>query len=562
VSERHRKTQGRNSRPSSASALKEQTHGGSKGFKNAVRAEKRVLLKTAGILLLGMFAVYSLNPSYLVVTDMMANVHQPLNMLRGNMTFTPDSHPFMFMWKTAKDGNRIEINSWTPALQQQYKSGAIQFLGPEYYLVESKIPGRYVNFFGIGASLVALPAYAVLEQFVPVLADHQKLMYFTCREIGAALVALSVMCVFLAAAALTERRNALVIALAYGLGTCVWSTCSQGLWQQSPNVFFLALGMCLFVRIERSWSLAVPCAAAWAMAVWCRPTSAIVVVCGAVWLALKDRRALAAYVLAGLPFAALLVLYNYHYLGSPFSFGQVVGARTLAAQKTGVPVVWQTPLHVGLLGLLASPARGLFVFSPFLLLTIPGMVKIWKDVKLAWLRPLLAASLLILCVEARHFDWWGGWSYGYRHLLDITVFLTVLLIPMLEAFWKKNLFRGVFGALLLWSVAAQVIGVAVYDMTGWDNRKAVAVTLKDQPKPVIVFDTRKVEAMRADPAFVKAENIAMSTDKLEYRYRLWSVSDSPLVYYLTHFSESRKRRAVGSQRFLPQLWGNPSKPTP
>ena len=529
----------------------------------AARPESRTLLWTAGLLLLGLFTVYSLNPNYLVVTDTMANVHQPLNMLHGNMTFTADSHPFMFKWKPANNDNRrIDINAWTPEVRKQYEAGAIKLVGPEYYLVESRMPGRYVNFFGIGAALTALPVYAVLEQFVPVLADHQKLMYFTCRELGAALVAFSALFVFLTAVALTERRYALIIALAYGMGTCVWSTCSQGLWQQSPNVFFLAMGMCLFVRIERSWWLAAPCAAAWAMAVWCRPTSAIVVVCAAVWLALRDRRALAVYLLAGLPFAALMVLYNHHYLGSPFAFGQVEGARTLAAQKTGVAEVWQTPLLQGLLGLLLSPARGLFVFSPFLLLAIPGMVRVWKIEKLAAMRPLLVAVLLILCVEARHFDWWGGWSYGYRHVLDLTVFMSLLLIPAFETVWHRNGFRGIFAAALLWSVVAQIIGVAVYDVTGWDNRKAVAVTMKDRPRPVIVLEESDARAMGKDPAFVKASGVKLNVDKPDFHRRLWSIKDSPLVYYVTHFSESRKQRTACCQRFLPELFGGGAAPAP
>ncbi len=514
------------------------------------KKERRLLLQSVGFLLLGLFVVYSLNPSYLVVTDSMANVHQPLNMLRGNMTFTADSHPFMFLWTSTKEGGRrVDIKEWTPALRQQRADGTIKLEGPEYYLVESTTPGRYVNFFGIGAALMALPVYAVMEQFIPVLADHLKLMYFTCREIGALLVALSAVLVYLAALALTDRRKALVVALAYGLGTCVWSTCSQGLWQQSPNVFFLALGACLFVRIERSWWLAAPCAAAWAMAVWCRPTSAIVVVCGGLWLALKDRRALTAYVLAGLPFAALLVLYNYHYLGSPFAFGQVVGARTLAASKTGSPVVWQTPLWQGLLGLLASPARGLFVFSPFLLLALPGMVRVWTSARLAALRPLLAASLIILCVEAKHFDWWGGWSFGYRHVLDITVFLSLLLIPTLESFWNKNAFRALFGVTLLWSVAVQIIGVSLYDVTGWDNRKGTAVVMKDQPKAVICLEKSGVEAMRKDPTFVKATDVTLNVDKAEFRNRLWSITDSPLAYYISHISDARKQRGTCCQRF-------------
>jgi hypothetical protein len=35
-----------------------------------------------------------------------------------------------------------------------------------------------------------------------------------------------------------------------------------------------------------------------------------------------------------------------------------------------------------------------------------------------------------------------------------------------------------------------------------------------------------------------------------YRYRLWSVGDNPILYYLLNFSEARKRRHLTVEKFL------------
>ena len=517
----------------------------------------------AWLLFLFLFAVYSLNPDYICMNDLTTNVWQPLHMLGGGgLTFTVDSHPFMFNWRSGNDPGAplTEVNFWTPELRRQFAEGTLKMVGCKYYLVEGAEPGHYVNIYGIGATLTALPVFAVMDCFIPRLAAHPQLVWFTGREIAAALVALSALFLYLAALALTGRRNALIVALAYGLGTCVWSTCSQGLWQQTPTVFYLALGTCLFVRIERIRWLAAPCAVVWAAAVWCRPTCAIVVLCAGVWLLLRDRRAFVAYALAGLPFAVGLALFNYYSLGSPFAFGQSESSRNIAVAMTGSPSLWQAPLSEGLAGLLMSPSRGLFVFSPFLLLAIPGMVRIWTSPKCAPLRPLAVAALLILCLESKFFCWWGGWAFGYRLVLDITVFLSLMLIPVMDLLWKNTLLRGFFAAALLWSLAVQVIGVTLYDQDGWNNRKATVVARNDLPNPIILLDKNEAEAMRKDPAFVKSVEVGLNVDNPAFHSRLWSVTDSPLVYYVTHVDAARKGRAAQSQRLaadtLSELFGH------
>ena len=60
---------------------------------------------------------------------------------------------------------------------------------------------------------------------------------------------------------------------------------------------------------------------------------------------------------------------------------------------------------------------------------------------------------------------------------------------------------------------------------------------------------KEVEAMRKEPAFAQAIDTTLDVDKPDHRDRLWSVKDSPLVYYVTHLGTARKVRATQCQRY-------------
>jgi len=74
--------------------------------------------------------------------------------------------------------------------------------------------------------------------------------------------------------------------------------------------------------------------------------------------------------------------------------------------------------------LLVSPYRGLFFYSPFLLLGVSGMIKMSRHEN--WRRE----GRLFLALTAGYFlflaafsDWEGGWSMGPRHLVPLLPFL-------------------------------------------------------------------------------------------------------------------------------------------
>ena len=495
------------------------------------------------LLLLLLLFVYNVNgdisPSY----DAVPNVYLPVNLLNGGgLSFASGDWPFMFT--STSDHSRGEAAPQGAA-------------SPMYYLVRSirtdpvTIAQKYVNVFGIGAGLTALPIIAPLQLVVGDLALHPAALWYGAKFAASLLVAASAALVYLIARGFLERRSSLLVALSYGLGTCVWSTSSQSLWQHGPNEFFLMSGTFLFLRRARSEWYSAASALAYGWAVFCRPTSALVVVAVGIYLLTTNRKSFLNFCLAGLPLALALAAYNTYYLGSPFRFGQTELGRTLAMQKTGSPGTWQTPLWLGAAGQLVSPSRGLLVFSPFLIFACGGGYIAWRRREFADLRPLALAIVLMLLVEFKHFDWWGGWSYGYRHIVDPAALLVLLLIPIIPWLCRGRARFTVYLVLLSWSIFVQLLGVLAYDLDGWNNRlDGYVLSVPDRVGPygaaavVHIKNRALAEHLIKNRGARFIREVRLDIDDRENRYRLWSFADNEILYYINNFSRSRAMRRV------------------
>jgi hypothetical protein len=557
-------------------------------------------LAAAGVFI-GFLVLYHLNGDFLIGRDPMATVYLPISLLHdGNLAFTPEEMPHMFSW-TYRDeqGDRpVRFESWDQKAvnlftwsQDQTTPGLLR-LGsvakelspqltardlraaerlvprqPDYYLVPSVDPERrgYVNTFGPGAGLTALPLVAIESLLVDDLAHNKTALWYGAKFVASFCVAVSAALVYLIALDFVGAWTALLIAFAYGAGTCVWSTSSQTLWQSGPDVMYLSLAVWCLVRIERNDWWAAPCALAAACGVICRPTSALVVIAIGLYLAAVawrrwttgDKRPqpwiavrpLILYVLAGLPLAIWLAYHNWYYLGSPLQFGQMVAGAPLAEQKVGTPDMWHASWFEGFYGLLLSPSRGMLVYSPVLGFAIWGAVLAWREARFAVLRPLGLAAAMILCLSAKWYDWAGGWSFGYRLMVDAMPLLALCGIAVADRVSRSQGLKALLAVTLLWSVGVQAVGAYAYDVTGWNNRKAYAVKLPDQTRSILVNDEATAKQLAAKH-HATAQPVYLNIDLKQYHRRLWSVRDSQLVYYLTHFAESRQNKRQAIKEFL------------
>ncbi|MBI5671542.1 MAG: hypothetical protein HZC41_26420 [Chloroflexi bacterium] len=169
-------------------------------------------------------------------------------------------------------------------------------------------------------------------------------------------------------------------------------------------------------------------------------------------------RQIAAFVLPVLTALALLGLYNWVRFGSPASSGYHFAAGEGFTQ----------PVLVGLYGLTISPYRGLFWYSPILLLALPGWLMLRRRAPwLAWLA--LALATLQLLAFASWWSWHGGIAWGPRFLVPALPLLALLLAPLVEAAWRSRLLALVIAAFAGLSSGVQILGAAysVYHHIGY-----------------------------------------------------------------------------------------------
>ncbi|MCG3206785.1 MAG: hypothetical protein FOGNACKC_00384 [Anaerolineae bacterium] len=121
---------------------------------------------------------------------------------------------------------------------------------------------------------------------------------------------------------------------------------------------------------------------------------------------------------------------------------------------------------VGSYGLLFSPGRGLFIYSPLLLLLFFGLRPAWRRVPRAYFWLIVALCLFYWLFYGSWFAWGGTWGWGPRFLLPILPLLLLFVAPPLEWAFDANR-AGVWparlgiGLLAVLSIAVNLLGLAV-----------------------------------------------------------------------------------------------------
>ncbi|HYN63128.1 MAG TPA: hypothetical protein VES36_00870, partial [Candidatus Limnocylindrales bacterium] len=242
---------------------------------------------------------------------------------------------------------------------------------------------------------------------------------------------------------------ALLLTLAYAFGTTTWMISSQALWQH---------GMAQLLVISALLFLTGPCTAPRAVAAGVligliagnRPPDAILAaVLGAYGLFWAGRRAALLAAAAALP-VGLVLLYN---LGMADHFAGGYG-------RVGDASFFEHDLLSGLGGLLFSPTRGLFVFSPFLLFLVLVWRHLPRDRGERALTLAMGVGVILQVLLYAMTDWRTGISWGPRYLTDLLPLLMWILAPVVASL--HGLGRVCFLFAVGAAVAIEAIGAFWY----------------------------------------------------------------------------------------------------
>jgi hypothetical protein len=225
--------------------------------------------------------------------------------------------------------------------------------------------------------------------------------------------------------------------------------------------------MCLILAVmfgieaarSRKARALIACGLAAGAAVLFRSTALIFLPIFGVWFLIPRRkdewlRAVrdAALFSAGAVFMLLLlVMSNTWRYGSPTSFGYNQTASNLNALPAGGPIL------TGLWGQWLSPGKSLFLYAPFVLLAVAGLVISVRRFprELALLIAIVVGNTLLF---GRVRFWSGDWAWGPRYMIIVLPCLAVMCAPLVNRKPWRNalavlaglgfLFPGALGVLV------------------------------------------------------------------------------------------------------------------
>jgi hypothetical protein len=294
--------------------------------------------------------------------------------------------------------------------------------------------GRGYSPYGVLPSLLALPLVALAEQAAPLgPAAVDYLARVAVSALNAPITAATA--ALLAAWALrlgASRWLALSLAVGYGLTSFAWPYVRTFFSEPLTALLILIaaerLEACRIASPHEAALYSGIAGLAAGLLVATRIAAGVALpVLGlyVLWLAWRSRSLRTALALCGawllglLPGIALIAWYNWARFGTLLATGY--------ASESGL---FTTPLTVGLVGLLFSPGKSIFLYAPLLLLALPGAIRFWQRRRRDLV--LLCGGLFLghLLLYAQWGEWEGGGVWGPRFLLPV-VAVTLMLASSL-----------------------------------------------------------------------------------------------------------------------------------
>ncbi|HZD41167.1 MAG TPA: glycosyltransferase family 39 protein [Terriglobales bacterium] len=323
--------------------------------------------------------------------------------------------------------------------------------------------GRYYSYYGLGWSVLALPFYAFGKLIG---GSSEKYVYIMHLLAGA----ITVSVVFLFCVSLGySNRSSLLAAVFYGFGSMAWPLAKQPFDHVGETLFILLSVYSLYLyTVQYRIKFIILSAVFFGISLNIRLTSILVgpsLLLIAIGAGMKERSLrnsksklfhhMVIFMVVLIPFIVAILWYNSYRFGSMYETG-----FQLIADKTGLDFFSGTQLLTGLQGLLLSPGKGIFYYSPVALLFFPAIIPFYNRHR------ILAASFVTVSISyllfmSKNIYWHGDWAWGPRYLLAILPFLIIPAVALLEKhnngskpfLWKTTIY-GIFVVGFVIQVAA------------------------------------------------------------------------------------------------------------
>ncbi|PNG47142.1 hypothetical protein WDL1CHR_05465 [Variovorax sp. WDL1] len=269
------------------------------------------------------------------------------------------------------------------------------------------------------------------------------------KLVASLIAAASVALLYLLLRRRSTPRTAALLSLVYAFATTTWVVSSQALWAHGLAQLLIVATMLLLTG-PRTALRAAAAGFLCAMIAANRPADAILAAAlglYGLWWAGPLRL---GFIATGMVPVGLTAAYNL------LVVGHVAGAYALFVR----PHNYNDDVLGGIVGLLFSPTRGLFVFSPFLLFLLCLFPLALRDKAQRSLTLAIWSALVLQVVFYAMVDWRQGVSWGPRWLGDALPMLMWMLPPVVAALSRPG--RILFGAACAVAIAIQAVGAFWY----------------------------------------------------------------------------------------------------
>jgi hypothetical protein len=332
-----------------------------------------------------------------------------------------DSKYSMMLTQCLVDHGSFKLDSYSvPRLQPVVRGDYVQ--NGDIYQIE-QIGLHLYYFFPPGSSVLSIPFVklgnlfglsAVKADGTFDLAGETKIESLLAAFLMAVLTAIF----FYTARLLLPVRQSILVTLGGGLGTQIWSTASRAMFTDTWAVLLLSLVIyCLLSNVSHKTRLRPMLLAsmlAWTYFVY--PSYAVHILAISVYLFFVfNRRQLIAYLVTGVSWASLLVVYSWYNFGTLLPSYFLPGRLLFGKFWTALP------------GNLISPSRGFLIFVPVMIFVIYTLIRFHNRLPHKRLVITALSAMVIQLIMISGFDhWWGGHSYGPRLMTASVPWLVIL----------------------------------------------------------------------------------------------------------------------------------------
>jgi len=341
-------------------------------------------------------------------------------------------------------------------------------IGPNLAYAFPLVNGHYVSLFPIVTPVLVTPIYFIscIPLIIFKLPLTIPLINIMAKTSATIIAALSCVFVYLTVKELFSQKTALVTVLVYAFATSTWSVSSQALWQHGTVELLLILMIWLIIRNERerSRNTIIFLGLLSGLFLFNRPPDAVLLLPIIGYVIWYERQNLPVYAISAAATALPFLIYNFSIFGNVFGGYK----QNLVLFSFGFDSLRNFA------GLLIAPNVGLLIFSPVLVLSVFGYLRL-NSIPSERIRQVLVVFGPIILLEILVYSFFGGWdssvaySYGQRFLTGfvpiLAIFIGIVVNEYLIDGPKKTWTRAIqvaFCLLVVVSVIIQAIGVFLY----------------------------------------------------------------------------------------------------